>query len=358
MSARVPGAFGASTLIESQGATMHIDDKGLLKGAKWKKAHAYGGDMKAPRYIVVHDTASRLDPFNVVNYFASSACKVSAHFVVERDGAITQMVPTHKRAYHAGVSSWKGPDGRTISGLNSCSIGIEIVNPGKMDDKGNAWFGPCCEPSEIVKKGTPPHGQGYWLPYTEAQIKSVTAICRAVVEEYPDCNEILTHWEIAPKRKIDTNPLFPLEELRRAVFDPTPGEVEHLPAPVAPPPPPAKEPTMTRELARSVTGKLTLGTIFTVLADWFIGLKDWIYEALGNALSVLGPAQQEAETTIAPLMSLTKTLKVNLGAISYWMLIGVLVVILYRHLRDKAELSKVKQQLPDPPNESAAASTR
>jgi N-acetylmuramoyl-L-alanine amidase len=334
---------------------MHIDDSGLLKGPgiKWKKAHAFGGEMKAPRWIVLHDTAGRLDPFSSVNWFASKECKTSAHFVVERDGTITQMVPTNRRAYHAGVSHWKG-----VSGLNSCSIGIEIVNPGKMDDKGDAWFGPCCEPSEITKKGTPTHGQGYWLPYSEAQIQSVTALCRALVEEYPDCNEVVTHWEIAPKRKIDPCPLFPLDDLRRVVFDPTPGEVEHLPVPVVLPPSPPKEPTMTRELARSVTGKLTLGTIFTIVADWFIGLKDWVYEALGNALAVLGPAQQEAETTIAPLMSLTKTLKVNLGAISYWMLIGVLVVILYRHLRDKAELSKVKQQLPDPPNESAAASTR
>ena len=332
---------------------MHIEN-GMLKGpgVRWKKAHAFGGAMTAPRWVVTHDTAGRLDPFSSVNWFASKECKTSAHFVVERDGTITQMVPTNKRAYHAGVSHWKG-----VSGLNSCSVGIEIVNPGKMDEHGRAWFGDCCQPSEIAKKGTPQHGQGYWLPYTAEQIKSVTAICRALVEEYPDCNEVVTHWEISPKRKIDTNPLFPLDEVRRAVLDPTPGEIEHLPEPVAPPPPVVAEPTFTREALASVRGRLTLGAIFTLIMDWIVGVGQWISEALGHVVTVLGPAQQEAETTIAPLMSLTKTLKVNIGAIGYWMLIVVLVVVLYRHLRDKVELARVKQQLPGT-NETAAGSTR
>src|SRR5690606_12635807 len=109
------------------------------------------------------------------------------------------------------------------------SIGIEIVNPGRLDKDGKAWFGEAADPSDIVKEKTPNHGDGYWLPYTPEQIASVIMICREIVEEYPDLNEIITHWQIAPGRKIDTNPLFPLEEVRRAVFDPTPGEVESIP---------------------------------------------------------------------------------------------------------------------------------
>jgi N-acetylmuramoyl-L-alanine amidase len=354
-SARVPGAYGASALAGLQGAgTMHIEN-GMLKGpgVKWRKAHAFGGDMKAARFAVIHDTAGRLDPFSSVNWFASKECKTSAHFVVERDGTITQMVPTNKRAYHAGVSTWKG-----VSGLNSCSVGIEIVNPGKMDEKGKAWFGDCCKPGEITKKGTSQHGQGCWLPYTEAQIKSVTAICRALVEEYPDCNEILTHWEIAPRRKIDTNPLFPLEELRRVVFDPTPGEVEHLPEPAPPPPPPVREPTVAAEAAKSKSVWLLLSIAAGKVGDFFLGLGDKVSDGLDSVVEVLGPAQKEAETTIAPLMSLTKTLQVNVGKIALWGTIVVLVVVIARHIKDKVELARVKQQLPDQPNETAAESTR
>lgn len=324
---------------------MHIEN-GLLKGGGvlWKKARAFGGDMKAPRYTVIHDTAGRLDKFSSVNWFCDPKCGTSAHFVVELDGTITQMVPTHKRAYHAGVSSWKG-----VSGLNSCSIGIEIVNPGKLDAKGNAWFGKAAEPTEIIAMSTPNHGKGWWLPYTPEQIKSVTAICRALVEEYPDCNEIVTHWEIAPKRKIDTNPLFPLEELRRAVFDPTPGELEDLPAPVAPPAPPAKPPTVMAEATRSISVRAILLVILGKISDFFLGIGGWLSDALEQVGSVVGPAQKETESTIAPLMSLTKTLQVNLGSIAVWGTIVILVVVIARHVRDKVELARTKQALPDAP---------
>lgn len=355
------GAMSAASGSGQPGDTpMHIEN-GILKGdgVRWKKATSSGGALKGPKWIVVHDTAGRCSKYSSVNWFADPTCETSAHFVVERDGTITQMVPTNRRAYHAGVSHWKG-----VSGLNSCSVGIEIVNPGKMDENGKAWFGQGAEKAQIQKKGTPQHGQGYWLPYTDAQIKSVTAICRALVEEYPDCNEIVTHWEIAPKRKIDTNPLFPLEGLRRTVFDPTPGEVEHLPDPtVAPPPAPKpKEPTYTKELTKSVTGKLTLGTILTIVTDWLFGIGRWVSDALSALVNVLGPAQQEAETTIAPLMSLTKTLQINLGNVAMWMLLGVLGVILFRHLGDKVEKTKLKQQIPEPfteaeTNEQIEAST-
>ncbi|MEQ8936858.1 MAG: N-acetylmuramoyl-L-alanine amidase, partial [Amphiplicatus sp.] len=53
------------------------------------------------------------------------AAKVSAHYLVEEDGVIYRLVAEEKRAWHAGVSSWKGE-----SDVNARSIGIEIVNPG------------------------------------------------------------------------------------------------------------------------------------------------------------------------------------------------------------------------------------
>jgi N-acetylmuramoyl-L-alanine amidase len=53
------------------------------------------------------------------------AAQVSAHYVVDEDGAIMRLVPEHRRAWHAGVSYWRGH-----SALNTRSIGIEIVNPG------------------------------------------------------------------------------------------------------------------------------------------------------------------------------------------------------------------------------------
>lgn len=316
-----------------------VISEGLLKGARWRKANASGGAM-TPRWIVIHDTAGQLRPGSSVDWFSSKECTTSAHFVVERDGTITQMVPTNRRAFHAGQSSWKG----TV-GLNSCSVGIEIVNPGKLDNTGKAWFGPAAEPSEIVKKSSSAHGVGYWLPYTPEQIAAVTSICRAMIEEYPDCNEIVTHWEISPGRKIDPNPLFPLEELRRAVFDPKPAEVVEMPPPEAigtPPPPP----TIAKEAAKSPSVWALLSVILAKISDFFFGIFDWMQGRLEWIVSVLKSTEAESRDVVAPLVSLGETLKVNLGKVTIWLTVGVLAVVVARHVKDKVEKARLKQQIP------------
>ena len=195
---------------------MNIVD-GRLEGVRYVKARMFGGPIE-PELIVLHDTAGWSKKFNTVKWFQKPKkgkryVHVSAHFVVERDGTITQMVPTNRKAYHAGRSKYCGR-----VGCNAFSIGIEIVNPGKMDSKGRSWFGDAAHASEIEERETPEHGKGHWLPYTDAQINSVKRISRALVEEYPKCNEITTHWAISPGRKIDPNPLFPLEQVRQAVL--------------------------------------------------------------------------------------------------------------------------------------------
>jgi N-acetylmuramoyl-L-alanine amidase len=345
-SARIPEAIGGSAesaAYKPRGTGEMLIKNGLLSGSRWVKANASGGAMTSPRFLVLHDTAGRCEKFNSVNWFASKQCGTSAHFVVELDGTITQMVPTNKRAYHAGVSKWGG-----IVGLNSCSVGIEIVNPGKLDETGKAWFGKAAEPSEIARESTTNHGKGYWLPYTKAQIEAVTAICRAVVEEYPDCNEIVTHWQISPGRKIDTNPLFPLQELRKAVFEPTPGAIEHEPeveAPVAALPT-VKAPTIATEAARSKSVWALLTVIAGKVVDFFTDIGAWASESIGRVVDVIGPAQQETESTIAPLASLGRTLQLNVSKIAVWATIVILVVVIARHVRDKVELARTKQQVP------------
>ena len=293
-----------------------------------------------PRYACFHDTAGRSDKFSSVDWFASDDCTTSAHFVVERDGTITQMVSTNRKAFHAGVSSWKG-----VSYLNSCSVGIEIVNPGKLDASGNAWFGLAADPSEITAKATPNHGSGYWLPYTPEQIEAVTGLCRALVEEYPDCNEILTHWEISPGRKIDPGPLFPLDHLRRAVFNPTPGEVEALPPPVParPAPPP---PTLVKEAARSPSAHLLGGTILTWVGDFFFGIGATISEKFGDFVTVLKTVQSESSDAIEPLVKIGEKLHLNLGKVALWVTVATLVVVLLRGLNTKVELAKAKAAMP------------
>lgn len=102
---------------------------------------------------------------------------VSAHYMVDEDGAVYQLVPEEKRAWHAGKSSWRGKDG-----INHCSVGVEIVNPG--------------------------HEWGY-RPFTILQMKSVIALCQGIVARHSiPARNVVAHSDIAPERKEDPGELF------------------------------------------------------------------------------------------------------------------------------------------------------
>lgn len=184
---------------------------GRLLGAQFVNANSSGGELK-PTLIILHDTAGRLDKGNSVGWFKSKECTTSAHVVIERDGTIVQMVPFNKRAWHAGKSEWQGK-----KLCNSFAIGIEIVSPGLLDRNGRSWYHKKGEPGfpldEIQYAQTKEHGAGWWLPYTPAQIRAVKDLCRALIAEYPAVNDIATHWQVSPGRKIDPSPIFPLEEV-------------------------------------------------------------------------------------------------------------------------------------------------
>jgi N-acetylmuramoyl-L-alanine amidase len=173
------------------------------------------GGAITPEVIVLHDTAGRLDHEGSVRWLCDKAAKASAHFVVGRDGAVTQLAQTNIATWHAGQSSYRGK-----ANVNGFSVGIEIVNPGIMQrgaaGKARAWFGQEFEIAAygIEAKSTPEHGSGLWMPYTEAQIQAVIGICAALVATYPTIADVTTHWAISPGRKVDTNPLFPLEQVR------------------------------------------------------------------------------------------------------------------------------------------------
>ena len=189
---------------------------GRLEGVEYKEAHSFGGSM-TPSLIVVHDTAGRLDKLSSVNWFCSDDCNTSAHVVIERDGTITQQVPFNRKAWHAGASNFNGKPY-----CNNYAIGIEIVNPGKLDKDGRAWFHKKTERG-YDKKGlkfaqTKEHGSGWWMPYTQEQIEAVTKLCKALVGAYPDIEDVTAHYVISPGRKIDTCPLFPLDAVRRAAL--------------------------------------------------------------------------------------------------------------------------------------------
>jgi N-acetylmuramoyl-L-alanine amidase len=130
-----------------------------------------------PDMLVLHYTGMR-DSILALDHLCSPLSEVSAHYVVMEDGHIVQCVPESRRAWHAGVSSWAGE-----TDINSCSIGIEIANPG--------------------------HDHGY-PDFPRRQIAAVIALCRSIFTRHkipPD--RVLAHSDVAPTRKKDPGEKFP-----------------------------------------------------------------------------------------------------------------------------------------------------
>jgi N-acetylmuramoyl-L-alanine amidase len=173
--------------------------------------------MFIPDTIVIHYTAGPTAE-SAIDTFLNQENKASAHLVIERDGTITQLVPFNLIAWHAGESSY----GNRI-GMNQYSIGIEIVNAGRLTKSGDSylsWFGKEYKEEEVFEgihrnESTPT----YWHRYTEQQIARTKEICELLVKEY-NIKYILGHEEISPKRKIDPGPAFPLDKLREKILHP------------------------------------------------------------------------------------------------------------------------------------------
>lgn len=109
---------------------------------------------------------------------------VSSHYVVDEDGAVLRLVPEARRAFHAGISYWRGNEA-----LNGRSIGIEIVNPG--------------------------HEWGY-RDFPVLQLSAVCDLCLGILSRHPiPQRNIIAHSDIAPDRKDDPGEKFDWEGLAR-----------------------------------------------------------------------------------------------------------------------------------------------
>lgn len=105
------------------------------------------------------------------------AAQVSAHWLIDEDGAVFALVPEAMRAWHAGVSFWRG-EGQ----VNARSIGIELVNPG--------------------------HEFGY-RPFPEPQMAALVELARGILARHPiPARNVVGHADVAPRRKMDPGELF------------------------------------------------------------------------------------------------------------------------------------------------------
>jgi N-acetylmuramoyl-L-alanine amidase len=139
-------------------------------------------DARRPNLVVLHHTSdSTLDA--ALSTLTDPGRKVSAHYLVGRDGQIVRLVEERERAWHAGLSWWGGN-----TDVNSASIGIELDNDG-------------CE------------------PFADAQIDALLALLADVTRRYniPGVN-VVGHADIAPERKADPSARFPWRRLAEHGF--------------------------------------------------------------------------------------------------------------------------------------------
>ncbi|MGZ9811267.1 N-acetylmuramoyl-L-alanine amidase [Pseudoroseicyclus sp. H15] len=195
--------------------------RGFAEGIEYQKARWINGKI-TPTLAVIHDTASPLTKGNVATYLRDNTAKVSVHFVIERDGITLQQVPIDRGANHAGRSTYHGRPS-----CNEFSIGIEMVNPGKMERTaqggarawwGQTWTAEECDEFGVEERETPQHGRGLWMPHTEAQIASALSLLHGLFAQVKTLQDIQPHWYISPGRKIDVHPLSPLGYIRSQVL--------------------------------------------------------------------------------------------------------------------------------------------
>ncbi|MCH8214507.1 MAG: N-acetylmuramoyl-L-alanine amidase [Proteobacteria bacterium] len=113
------------------------------------------------------------------------AAKVSAHYLIDEDGAVRRLVAEERRAWHAGAACWRG-----VRDVNGRSLGIELVNPG--------------------------HEFGY-RPFAEAQMAALEDLARDILARHPiEARNVVGHSDVAPRRKMDPGELFDWPRLAAA----------------------------------------------------------------------------------------------------------------------------------------------
>jgi N-acetylmuramoyl-L-alanine amidase len=131
--------------------------------------------------LILHYTGMR-SAQEAIDRLRDPQARVSAHYVVDQDGAVLRLVPEERRAFHAGVSYWRGH-----RGLNARSIGIEMVNPG--------------------------HEWGY-RDFPVLQLAAVCDLCLAILARHPiPPRNVVAHSDVAPERKQDPGEKFDWKSL-------------------------------------------------------------------------------------------------------------------------------------------------
>lgn len=160
-------------------------DSRLVSDVAPSPNHEERAGGRAADMLLLHYTGMQSTLAAIARLRDQNAPRVSSHYLIDEEGTVLQLVPEARRAWHAGASQWAGE-----SDINSCSIGIEIANPGH--DFGYPDF--------------PPH-----------QIATVIALCTDILARHKiPAARVLAHSDVAPGRKQDPGEKFPWQDLHKA----------------------------------------------------------------------------------------------------------------------------------------------
>lgn len=180
---------------------IQINAQGMAQPARWIASPNYD-ERPAPEdisLIIIHNISlppqqyggdgivelftNRLNPDEHPYYAQIAHLRVSAHFLIRRDGALLQFVSCLHRAWHAGQSLWQGRER-----CNDFSIGIEL------------------------------EGSDYEA-FTPAQYRTLNDLIAALTRQYP-ITAITGHSDVAPQRKTDPGPYFDWMQLHSPLISP------------------------------------------------------------------------------------------------------------------------------------------
>ncbi len=131
--------------------------------------------------LVLHYTGMK-SAAEALDRLTDPQAKVSSHWLIAEDGQLFRLVDEQRRAWHAGMSSW-----RQLTDINSASIGIELANPG--------------------------HEWGY-QPFPDEQISALEGLMQDILARHAIARPfIVGHSDVAPRRKLDPGELFPWQRL-------------------------------------------------------------------------------------------------------------------------------------------------
>lgn len=139
-------------------------------------------DLRKPNFVIIHHTAQKSCE-QTLKFFTMERSKVSAHYVICKDGTVHHMLNDLLRAWQAGISKWGNN-----TDINSSSIGIELDNNG-------------------------------YEPFAEPQMQSLMKLLDTLKRKYAiPTGNFIGHSDIAPKRKVDPNVTFPWQRFAERGF--------------------------------------------------------------------------------------------------------------------------------------------